>query len=175
MRRSEIVDKARSAIGHGTLYRLGAGAPPLAPHPWDETGACDCSGFVCWVLGLSRYQPLLTFLKPLNGGWLSTDGMVCDALNPTGYFEPVAGAPLPGDLVVYPAAWYAKKIARAEKRYGKGPRIGHVGIITEELESRVVHCSSGNFRQHNDAIYETDLSVFTAVSYYRYIRFCGAE
>lgn len=173
MRRDEIVDKARAAIGHGTLYRLGAGAPPSAPHPWDETGACDCSGFVCWLLGLSRYQPMLSFLKPLNGGWLSTDGMVCDALNPTGYFEQVAGAPRPGDLVVYPAAWYAKKIAQADKRYGKGPRIGHVGVITGE--SSVVHCSSGNFRQYADAIRETDMGVFTAVSYFRYIRFCGAE
>lgn len=172
MRRDDIVNRAKSAIGHGTLYRLGAGAPFTAPHPWDEVGACDCSGFVCWVLGLSRYQPVLSFLKPLNGGWFSTDGMVCDSLNPTGFFEPVSGAPLPGDLIVYPAAWYAKQVHRAEKRFGNGPRIGHVGIVTP---TGVIHCSSGNFREHQDAIRETDPTVFTSVSYYRYIRFCGAE
>jgi len=152
---------------------LGAGAPSTAPHPWDETGACDCSGFACWVLGISRYQPILAFLKPLNGGWMSTDGMVCDALNPTGFFEPVAGSPQPGDLVIYPAAWYAKKVHRAEKRFGQGPRIGHVGVVTPD--NQVIHCSSGNFRTYQDAIHETNMAVFTAVSYYRYIKFCGAE
>ena len=172
MKRAEIVDRARSAIGHGTLYRLGAGAPASAPHPWDETGSCDCSGFVCWVLGLARFQPILSFLKPVNGGWLSTDGMVCDALNPTGYFEPVAGASLPGDLVVYPSQWYAKKIYQAERPFGNAPRIGHVGIMSNGM---VIHCSSGNFRTASDAIQETDPHVFTSVSYYRYIRFCGAE
>lgn len=171
MRRDEIVAKARSAIGHGTLYRLGAGAPRSAPHPWDETGACDCSGFVCWVLGLSRYQPL-SFLIPLNGGWLNTDGMVCDSLHPVGYFEP-APAPQPGDLIVYPSAWFAKKAGLGRG----GPRIGHVGILTEATitSTRVVHCSSGNYRTYEDSIRETSIDVFRAVPYYRYLRFSGAE
>jgi len=172
MKRAEIVERARSAIGHGTLYRLGAGAPASAPHPWDETGSCDCSGFVCWVLGLTRFQPILSFLKPVNGGWLSTDGMVCDSLNPTGYFEQVTGAPLHGDLVVYPSQWYAKQIYRADRPFSNAPRIGHVGIMSTGM---VIHCSSGNFRTSSDAIQETDLHVFTSVSYFRYIRFCGAE
>lgn len=173
MKRDDIVSRARSAIGHGTLYRLGAGAPANAPKPWDETGSCDCSGFVCWVLGLSRYQPILSFLKPLNGGWLNTDGMVCDSLSPTGFFEGVAGAPLPGDLVVYPSLWYAKKVHRAERPFGQyTPRIGHVGVLTQGM---VIHCSAGNYKKSADSIQETDLSPFTAVSYFRYIRFCGTE
>lgn len=173
MKRDSIVAKARSAIGHGTLYRLGAGAPPTAPAPWDETGSCDCSGFVCWVLGLSRFQPILTFLKPVNGGWLSTDGMVCDSLNQTGFFEPVLGSSKPGDLIVYPSQWYARQIYQAERPFGNSPRIGHVGIMASN--STVVHCSSGNFKSSADAIQETDLHVFTSVSYYRYVQFCGIE
>lgn len=168
MRRDDIVAKARSAIGHGTLYRLGAGAPQSSPHPWDETGACDCSGFVCWVLGLSRYQSLLAFLRPLNGGWLNTDGILCDALNPTGYFEP-APAALPGDLIVYPSSWFAKKAGLGRG----GPRIGHVGVVTGV--DLVVHCSSGNYRSYQDSIRETNMGVFRAVAYSRYVKFCGVE
>jgi cell wall-associated NlpC family hydrolase len=174
MKRDDIVNRARSAIGHGTLYRLGAGAPASAPGPWDETGSCDCSGFACWVLGLSRFQPILGFLKPLNGGWLNTDGMVCDALSPTGFFEQVAGAPLPGDLVVYPSWWYAKQIYRAHRPFGPNrPRIGHVGIVSGD--QRVIHCSARNYNKYDDAISETDFTSFLSVAYFRYIRFCGAE
>lgn len=176
MRRDEIVAKARRAIGHGTLYRLGAGAPQTAPHPWDETGACDCSGFVCWVLGISRYQPMFSFLKVMNGGWMNTDGMVCDALNPTGYFEPVVDVPLIGDLIVYPSGWYAKVLK--ENNRSTAPRIGHVGVVSSVLGGRavsVIHCSSGNYRQHSDAIQETNPTMFTSVHYHRLVRFCAAE
>jgi cell wall-associated NlpC family hydrolase len=175
LKRDEVVFRARRTIGHGTLYRLGAGAPQTAPHPWDETGACDCSGFVCWVLGISRYQPMFSFLKIMNGGWMNTDGMVCDAMHPTGYFEPVTDEPLPGDIVVYPSAWYAKQLKETNR--SSCPRIGHVGLISvaNGRASRVIHCSSGNYRTHSDAIQETDLTIFTTVHYHRLLRFCGLE
>ena len=168
MRRDEIVEKARGAIGHGTLYRLGAGAPETAPHPWDEAGACDCSGFVCWVLGISRFQPHLQFLKSLNGGWMNTDGMYYDASLPAGLFSPEA-SPEHGSLIVYPSHSYAKKVGLN----GSGPRIGHVGILTDNRT--VIHCSSSNFKLRGDAIEETDTEVFRNVLYTRYIRFVGTE
>lgn len=171
MKREDIVARARSAVGHGTLYRLGAGAPFTAPHPWDEAGACDCSGFVCWVLGLSRFQPNFAFLHELSGGWLNTDGMVCDSINPTGYFEP-ASAAFPGDLIIYPSRAYQRLRRKTRVNRDGGPRIGHVGVWTGK---GVVHCSSGNFRTRADAIAETTDEVFRAVSYFRYIRFSGVE
>jgi hypothetical protein len=172
LRRDDIVAKARSAIGHGTLYRLGAGAPHTAPYPWDETGSCDCSGFVCWVLGLSRYQPHFDFLKTINGGWLNTDGMYHDSTVPAGYFIPET-APRPGSLIVYPSRSYAK-----HNRLGTGPRIGHVGIlgpIDNAGIRTVIHCSSGNYKRRSDAIAQTNIDVFTAVPYTRYIRFAEIE
>jgi hypothetical protein len=47
----------------------------------------------------------------------------------------------------------------------KKPRrpYGHVGIVTEVREgkvTKVIHCSSGNFRRHGDAIKETPPTVF---------------
>lgn len=167
MKGTDLVKRAQSALGLSTIYRLGAGAPYTALTPADESGACDCSGFVCWVLGISRHQPTLGFLVRLNGGWVNTDGMVEDSTWPLGFFDRVPGDPEPGDLLVYPSRSYAKLY----QDYPKGPTIGHVGIVTGK--NRVIHCSAGNYRAKKDAIQETDPSVFTRVPYMRALRYVG--
>jgi hypothetical protein len=107
-------------------------------------GLCDCSGFVCWVLGLKR-QSDIPFYKQY-GGWIYTDSMVADILSSTGIFERLK-APEAGCIVVY----------------GAGRQIGHVGIVSEVKEgkmSKVIHCSAGNQKKYGDAIAETSPAVF---------------
>lgn len=173
MLRAELVARAKSALRQGTTYRLGAGAPPSSPSPADQSHACDCSGFVLWALGVNRYQPLFQFLyKELGYYWMNTDGMIADARNPTGLFS-VADKPLPGDILVYPSNYYAKKLGWK----GSGPRIGHTGIIAETIQSgvsnQVIHCASSNMKKFGDAIGITDFTPFTAVPYTKVVRFSG--
>jgi cell wall-associated NlpC family hydrolase len=170
---TELLARARRTLRQGTTYRLGAGAPPHSPTPADDYGACDCSGFVLWAFGVSRYQPNFQFLQhELGHCWLNTDGIVCDARHPTGYFS-VAARPHPSDIIIYPGNYYAKLIGWQ----GKGPRIGHVGIVTETnpdgTPSQIIHCSSGNMKTHGDAIAETTPDVFQAVPYTSILRFSG--
>jgi hypothetical protein len=150
------------------MYRLrggfNGGSDPYAPHPaswsppdgqgcaWSRYGAwtCDCSGFVCWALGLDRFQP--------QGAveWLSTDGMLQDAAGPRERFVEVDGPEL-GAVVVYGGLW----------NEGKRVRVGHVGLVTGlppewDPEVRdcwarlsVTHCSS-SMSKAGAAIAETN-------------------
>lgn len=128
--RVNVVARARSAIGKGVVYSLGAGGgDPTRPLGHES----DCSGFADWVLGISR-----------DSTGLNTDALVRDGLAPGGLFDKVTEA-LPGDLIVYGA--------------GNGHNYGHVGVITEVdagKPTRVVHCSSSN----NPAILETGPDLF---------------
>jgi cell wall-associated NlpC family hydrolase len=124
------VNRARSAVGGATRYRLGAGGgDPALPLPTEA----DCSGFADWCLGLSRDRT-----------GLNTDALVRDGKTEGGLFDQVDQAK-PGDLIVYPS--------------GNGRDYGHVGVITE-VESgkpkKVVHCSSGQ----TPAIQETGPELF---------------
>lgn len=170
MLRADLIDRAKSALGKNTVYRLGAGAPFTAPRPGDEDNACDCSGFVCWVLGISRHQPDFAFLKRFNGGWMNTDGMVWDSQNRTGLFDSVYGAPDKGDIIVYPGRGTVHLMYNTD---AKSPLIGHVGIVVDD--KRVIHCSNGNYKTTGDAIQITPFDVFLKVPFYRYIRFTGVE
>ncbi|MBE9585850.1 LysM peptidoglycan-binding domain-containing protein [Mucilaginibacter sp. JRF] len=142
---SALLSRARSAINKGIRYKLGSGGmKPAATLP-DGGGLCDCSGFVCWVLGLSR-QTNIPFYKKY-GGWIFTDSMVDDVNSSAGIFERIT-TPEPGCIVVY----------------GAGKLIGHVGIVSEVsngVMKKVIHCSSGNDRKFSDAIQETPPTVFT--------------
>src|SRR5262245_64133161 len=143
-----MLARARSASGRGVKYQLGAGASYKAPTPGNSENECDCSGFVCWVLGVSRYQPQFAWLKKLNGGWMNTDGIWWDGTREnTGFFDRSSGTEMPGNVIVYPSLGTAKKLSSAA---AKGPDIGHVGIVT--APGRVIHCSSGNFRKYGDSI-----------------------
>lgn len=144
---AQFLARARSAKGKKTVYKLGAGGmKPGNATPTDAGNTCDCSGFVCWALGVSRKTTHPLYVK-FNGGWMNTDGMVNDANNSTGFFDALPDAKV-GCIIVYPG--------------GKN-KIGHVGIVTEVtagVATKVLHCSSGNYRSTEDAIQETNPDVF---------------
>lgn len=142
------VERARSAIGKGTIYKLGAGGrDPMAPLPGDAENRCDCSAFFAWSLALDVRQPGIPLHKRYNGGRLTTSSIVYDARRPqkeTGLFT-IVPTPDPGDGVVYP--W----------RDGKP---GHIAAVSffDPLNFwkglRIIDCSSTNYRETGDAIRE---------------------
>jgi cell wall-associated NlpC family hydrolase len=145
---NELLARARSAAGKGTKYKLGAGGMfPSQALPGNMNNECDCSGFVCWALAMSRKTDHPLYVK-FNQGWINTDAMVHDANTDTGFLSKLAAAK-PGCLIVY----------------GKpGPgKVGHVGIVTKVDAAgkvkTVIHCSSGNGKK-GDAIQETPPTVF---------------
>lgn len=145
----ELIRRSRRAIGKHIRYALGAGGRnPRSNTPADSRNRCDCSGFVCWALGIDRRtdHPLYT---AFNGGWINTDAIVFDARQPTGLFRP-ALAVEPGVLLVYGSP-------------GRG-RYGHIAIVSDvdgqANVRRIIHCASGNFTRHGDAVAETDAAVF---------------
>lgn len=76
----ESVLEARKWIGQG-LYGLGRGGRnPRDGTPFDAQGLCDCSGFVCHVLGIDRLE---------DGQWWNTDSIRRDGLVAGGRWEPV--------------------------------------------------------------------------------------
>lgn len=156
---AQIIARAKSAIGKGIRYKLGGGGmKPEAALPDAGTGICDCSGFVCWVLGLSRLSNQAFYKR--YGGWINTDSMEDDILSSAGIFDQL-NAPLPGCIVVY----------------GAGSKIGHVGLVSEVKDGKmikVIHCSSGNDRTTGDSIQETKPTVFNRADV-RFGWFVGAE
>lgn len=146
----QIVVRARSQIGLKTRYVLGGGHAG-GDSCQDRDKACDCSGFICWVLQRRRRCDL-PWAATVNGGWLNTDLWWYDAMHDEhlgSRCEPQAGA-----LIVYPASWMDKRKT--------GPKIGHIGLLT--APDRVIHCSGGNFKRAGDAIQETGLEVFLKVA-----------
>jgi hypothetical protein len=142
----EVIARAKTAIGKGIRYDLGGGGKkPTSALPDDGTRKCDCSGFVCWVLGLPR-QTDQAFYKKYKG-WIYTDSMEDDILSNAGIFRQLS-VPEPGCIIVY----------------GAGPKkIGHVGLVSEVEDGeilKVIHCSVGNDNRFQDSIQETDGTVF---------------
>lgn len=165
----EVLSRALSMPGHGTLYWAGSGgldphaaspAEPLAigrewpglpadrqaelrplaeaagldlADPGLVVPACDCSGFVCWAMGISR--------RIRGGGmgghdqWINTDTLWADATGSGAQFRRL-DAPVRGCLVVYP-------------QRDSGERYGHVGLVTEVgadgRAAKVVHCAAAHF------------------------------
>lgn len=132
MKADELIARARSAIGHGTHYHLGAGGSnPKSPLPHNGQKECDCSGYFSWVIGLSR-QTSHPFYQKFDGGWINTDAIYADALRATGFFTKI-DHPIPGCGVVFPK--------------GNGHNYGHVGVVTETIGLKshsIVHCSPSN-------------------------------
>ena len=156
---AELLHRARSASGKGVKYRLGAGGMnPTMALPSNLAGDCDCSGFVCWALGISR-QTSHPLYVDFNGGWINTDAMCLDGSRSSGLFElrETAGV---GALIIYP---------------GGKKGVGHVGIVTGiqgNLATKALHCSVGNYRKGGDAIAETATAVFQRPDA-RFLWYCG--
>ena len=154
---NELVARARGQVGKKTVYGLGRGTT-LGDSPRDETGACDCSAFVCWCLDIRKRQTQFAWLVKVNGGWFNTDGIWWDATKEsTGFFERIEKVRT-GAIIVFPGKATSGT---------PGPKIGHIGIVTAVNDNgtfRVVHCSSGNFKTTGDAIRETPATVFTPSS-----------
>jgi len=142
----ELIKRAKSMVGGSIDYKLGKGGLSATSMSPSQNGYCDCSGFVCWVLGLSR-QTTIPFYKNL-GGWIYTDSIEADMKSTAGIFDRLA-EPAPGCIVVY----------------GAKDKIGHVGMVSEVAGGKmkkVIHCSSGNARKYNHhSIQETLPTVFT--------------
>lgn len=141
MTRATAVTRARSAAGQGCKYGLGkGGANPQKSVPWDEDKSCDCSGLVCWALGIHRMV------------WLDTSGLVRMALHPPFRAVPLADAQT-ADLLVYPDHTDATGHHHE----------GHVGIVSEVGPTgaeKAVHCSLGSWRREADAILETGVDLW---------------
>jgi hypothetical protein len=138
MRPDQVVARAKSAVGHHTVYSLGQGGTnPATPYPAAE-GHCDCSGYAAWCLGIPRQQPNTI-------GWIETTRIVQDATGDQKLFEKVSKAS-PGDLVVYGDT---------------GGHEGHVGVVVATLNgrpTRVCHCTGR--KGLSDAIINEPASVF---------------
>lgn len=148
---TELLQRARSAAGKDIKYKLGAGGlKPTALLPANISNECDCSGYACWCLGMSRQTDHPLYVG-FNGGWINTDAMVHDGLNQTGFFAKLI-APRVGCLIVFPST------------PPPTVKVGHVGIVTEVSAGgavkKVLHCSKGNFTNFQDAIRETPPNVF---------------
>lgn len=117
--------------------------------------ACDCSGFVCWALGVPRDG------SPLPGGWINTDAMDADAKGAQRLFVPLAKA-VPGALLVHP------------KPPGTDRGPGHVAIVVaadaDGRATRMLHCAPDNYLLDppaglpRNAIAETDTKHFDAIA-----------
>lgn len=110
--------------------------------------ACDCSGLVCWALGMPRLVA-----GPGGGAWVNTDSIWADAKGPHRRFQEIERA-RPGALVVYP-------------KLGSQENYGHIGIVVEAdangHATRVVHCSAENIESApHDAIKTTSAARFDA-------------
>lgn len=153
------VNRAHSAVGHGCVYRLGhGGMKPYRTVPWDDEMFCDCSGFACWCLGLSRFQ------DPV---WLDTSriwslaGAGNDIFTAADWKSAQAG-----DLLVYPD----RTDTSGERQHG------HVGLVVNSHQRGpllVIHCSSGNWTRHSDAIQETAPDAWIARPDTRVARYVG--
>jgi murein DD-endopeptidase MepM/ murein hydrolase activator NlpD len=133
---SSFILRARSVVNCDIKYKLGSGGMNPNFNLPSKDKLCDCSGFVCWVFGLSR-QAKIPFYKQY-GGWIYTDSMVQDINSSAGIFERLP-YPKGGCIVVY----------------GAGRNIGHVGIVSEvenRVMKKVIHCSSGNSKKFGAAI-----------------------
>lgn len=132
------------------IYELGAGGMhPDVPVPWNLNHKCDCSGFVSWCLGVSRFSKH-PFYKQFNGGWINTDAIAADMKNPAGIFYQIKN-PVEGAIMVFPS------------NKPLGINFGHVGIVTavREKEILVTHCHAGNTGLNGSAISTTTSKIFT--------------
>jgi len=125
----------------GVKYKLGKGGFGWLENEIDPL--CDCSGFVCWVLGLSR-KP-----SPVGDGvWWSTDSIRADAIGDQTVFRQVE----PNSRSAF--------VVYGDYTKGGVTRQGHIGCVVEPDTWRGYDCSSSQSRQRGNAITLRDLSFF---------------
>ena len=106
--------------------------------------------------------------RSVNGGWFETSALYEDGLRNTGFFSKVDIA-TPGCLVVFP-----DKITKSGKKTE-----GHVGIAVAASGAgvdgitKVVHCSSGNYKRHKDAVRVTGPEIWSTRSDSLIIEYVG--
>lgn len=106
---------------------------------------CDCSGYVAWVLWLSRVK------KPSRPWDIWTNAIHRDATGKQTVFKKLPG-PEPGAIVVYPGF-----------ALGKLWHYGHTGVVTMVTWSgdfNVIDCASGPSKRLGRAINERDGKFF---------------
>lgn len=129
------IARAMHAARHCRMrYQMGAGGKQTdiaRPCP-SITGACDCSGFVAWVLGIARGP------RAISPTWIETTNIWRDATGAQRSFARLA-APRPGCLLVYP---------------DQGTRQGHVALVTDIRGGRWygVDCSAGRYARAGNAM-----------------------
>jgi cell wall-associated NlpC family hydrolase len=137
------VIRARNAASEKTRYILGAGGRrplDLLPHGYkDGKMGCDCSGFVCWCLGLSRYEPKRF---PLYDGWQNTDSIVADAMGAQKLWRSIP-FPIPGAAIIYPGLF----------KDGRRVSIGHMGLV---IHAEQVHSLSWREKANSKKIIVID-------------------
>lgn len=176
------IDRARSVIGLGILYRLGKGGyDPGAAVPGARMvqlvrplvyRGLDCSGFVAWCCGISRdpgrnkKNPALSSM-PISRWprWVESTNIWADVTGPQFAWELVALRDLqPGDVLVYPDY----KNALGEHREG------HVAIVADPIRRTIIDCSSSQSKALGQAITERDGSFFWNKAATRGARLKGA-
>ena len=142
-----VIDRARSVVGTPCVYALREGGrDPFAAHPGAK---CDCSGFVAWCYGVDRFLDNAGVPHLDGRPWFETTTIAADAISPFGFVAEIDWTnALPGDLLVW------------GDRNGKQGHIGIVSVVGDDGPSRVIHCSSGNFKLRGKAILDTDVAIF---------------
>lgn len=134
----DSVLRAYKAIGHDVIYKYGAQLNSNNSElPINNYKECDCSGFISWVFKIKR---------------ITTEYVYNAAINNSNSFVKI-NYPIVGCIVVYKA--------NSERKFG------HMGIVTEVSNgqiTKVIHCSSSNYKRTGDAIQETGPEVFNIPS-----------
>lgn len=116
--------------------------------------ACDCSGFLCWALGVARTP------APIAGSWIYTPSIYADALHSHALFVKLDQASV-GSLLVYPGV---------DDRDEARRQVGHVAIVSQVQNGRatkIIHCAPENIAiapadgQPRNAIAETGIEKFS--------------
>jgi len=164
-RRLRVVDEWRNltAEEQSLFLPLALQAGIDVTDPAVAVAASDCTGYLCWVLGISRKAPRQA-PHTLAGGWINTDSIWTDATQGETVFSRIHRAE-PGCVIVYPKA-------------GSGENFGHDGLVTAVDSSgtptAVIHCSAKNFETPPfDAINETGPKAFLDQDATIFARFRG--
>lgn len=137
----DIVRRAKLALHHKTIYKLGAGGRnPSAPFPWDEDHECDCTGFLAHCWGMHRD---LSVNRKVH---IQSDYLVLESRKPASQSAVVKlKFPEIGCGIVYPGKWTGGKLL-----WGNRISAGHAAVYIGKSE--IIDCASGSYRRTGDAI-----------------------